>query len=133
MTPTEHQNAALGAFVACVVAGLNPSMNAQTYPVTGTAEYQVLIGGGMVGVTHDQIETVLRIATEHGGRAFVDTREIHRTDAEWKHGRLTIVWPRPGEHSTGPGDLSDQELAEVAKRGGKVARPPKAPRKKADQ
>lgn len=130
MTPTEQQNAALAAFVACVVAKLNPSLNAHTERRNGKAEYEVLIGAGSAGVIHDQIEAVLRIATDHGGRAFIDTRDLHRTDAEWKHGRLCIVWPPTDRPIPGPGDLSEQEQAEVAKRGGKVARPP-APAKRA--
>ena len=32
MIPTEQQNRAMGAFVACVVAKLNPSLVAHTHP-----------------------------------------------------------------------------------------------------
>lgn len=93
--PTEQQNAALATFVACVVEGLNPTLTAHTKPVNGEAEYDVLIGGrGLQGVIHEDIETVLHIATEHGGRAF-----IHHAD-KLGEGCLCIVWP--GRRPDGP-------------------------------
>lgn len=119
MTPTEQQNAALAAFVACVVARLNPTLRAHTQPYSGEGEYEVLIGGrGVAGVVHEDIEAVLRIAKEHGGRAFIDTRDIHRSDAEWKQGRLCIVWP--GRSPSGPDPESEHE--EQVRQGRRKAR-----------
>jgi len=84
---TDHQAAALGAFVACVVADLNPTLRAITMPANGGAEYEVIVNGrGLAGVLHDDIATVLAIASDHGGRAFV-----HHAD-QTREGCLYIVW-----------------------------------------
>lgn len=104
--PTDRQNAALAAFVACVVAKLNPTLNAHTTPVNGGCEYDVLIGGTGVGVLHEQIETVLAIAKEHGGRAFISRRRDDEDDRP-----LCIVWP--GRAPSGP-DPEGEHDAQVA-------------------
>lgn len=84
---TDQQQAALGAFVALVVADLNPTLRAITMPVNGEAEYEIVVNGrGMSGVRHDEIYNVLRIAEDHGGRAFV-----HHADQP-REGCLCIVW-----------------------------------------
>lgn len=101
MTPTERQNAALATFVECVVAKLNPSLSAHTQPANGAAEYDVVIGGQGRGVLHEDLATVLRIATDHGGRAFVS----FEGDSDRP---LSIVWPLP-KRAPGPDPEGDAE------------------------
>lgn len=107
MTVTPHQNAALAAFVECVVAKLSPTLNAHTHPRNGDAEYEILIGGGG-GVIHEAIEEVLAIAKRNGGRAFVAPDDAE----DLRHGRLCIVWP--GRQPDGP-DPQGEHDAQVAK------------------
>jgi hypothetical protein len=101
--PTEQQNQALRAFVACTVAGLNPSLHAYTKPHNGAGEYEIIIGGrGMAGIIHEDIEAILRIATEYGGRAFFhveDRTPGFLTEGVSRDG-LCIVWP--GRPPSGP-------------------------------
>lgn len=67
-TLTEQQSRALACFVSCVVEDLNPSLQANSQPHNGEAEYVVLLGRrGVAGLIHEDLEAVLRIATEHGG------------------------------------------------------------------
>lgn len=107
--PTEQQNAALAAFVSCVVARLNPTLRCHTGKWNGGGEYELLVGGrGMSGIIHEDIEAVLAIATQHGGRAFVTPEDL---DDDERRGRLCIVWP--GRAPDGP-DPSSEHDAQAA-------------------
>lgn len=84
---TTHQTSAIGAFVACVVADLNPALRAINTPVNGDTEYELIVNGrGLTGVQHDEIGQVLDIATTYKGRAFV-----HHSEKAGE-GCLCIVW-----------------------------------------
>lgn len=86
---TDHQSAALAAFVECVVGHLNPSLRAFTKPANGGCEYEIVIGGTGRGILHEQIEEVLRIATKHGAHAFIS----HTHDEDVYDRPLCLIWP----------------------------------------
>lgn len=94
----EQLHLAQHAFTACVDANLNPSLEAETFPFEGNAEYAVVVGRrGMRGLIHEEIDAILRIAAEHEGRA-------------WLHeGTLAIVWPITDP----PGPIGEPSSAEA--------------------
>lgn len=114
MTPTEQQNAALAVFVECVVAGLNPSLHAHTQPRSGAATYDVLIGrSGDAGIIHEDIKTVLRIASDHGARAFIHHAQEMCSNCLTRMGTgescLSIVWPGPTPDGPDPEGVHDAQ------------------------
>lgn len=119
--PTDEQNAALRAFVACVVEGLNPSLHAiEPTPRDGSCEYELQIGAASdYGVLQEEIETAIRIANDHGGHIWVSWTTARPAGGPG----LFILWPlRKHKGPSGPGPLSPGDEAEIAKRGGKVVR-----------